>query len=197
MKPLWSPTDTARSATALDRFRRVVAQPDYAALHRWSIEQRGAFWAALWDFADVVGERGKRIVEAPDVMPGTRWFPDAKLNFAENLLLRRDDAPALIHRDETGLRVSISFGELVNRVASVAAHLADAGLVAGDRVAAIVPNRIETVIAMLATTALGGIWSSCSPDFGAAAIVDRFGQIAPKVLIGCDGYSHGGKWWDC
>jgi acetoacetyl-CoA synthetase len=197
VKPLWSPTDEARSATALDRFRRVAGQPDYAALHRWSVEQRGAFWAALWEFADVIGERGGRVAEDPDLMPGTRWFPDAKLNFAENLLVRRDDAPALIHRDETGIRHSISFGELARRVACVAAHLADAGLVAGDRVAAIVPNRIETVIAMLATAALGGIWSSCSPDFGAAAIIDRFGQIGPKVLIGCDGYSHGGKWWDC
>jgi len=197
VNPLWSPTDAERSASALDHFRRIVGQPDYASLHRWSVEHRDAFWAALWDFADVVGERGRRIAENPDRMPGTRWFPDAQLNFAENLLQCRDQRDALIYRDETGARLSISYAELARRVASVAAHLADTGIVAGDRVAAIVPNRIETVVAMLATTALGGIWSSCSPDFGSAAIIDRFGQIEPKVLIGSEGYSHGGKWFDC
>jgi acetoacetyl-CoA synthetase len=197
VNPLWSPSAAQRSDSALDLFRRKQRKPDYQSLHRWSVESRDEFWAALWDFAGIVGDRGAGVGKDLDRMPGSRWFPDARLNFAENLLRRRDAVPALIYRDEQGARATLSFDQLADRVASVAAHLRDAGLQCGDRVAAIVPNRIETVIAMLATTALGGIWSSCSPDFGAAAIFDRFDQIGPKVLFGCEGYRHGGKWFDC
>jgi acetoacetyl-CoA synthetase len=197
VKPLWSPSQAQCNGSALDQFRRAAGKPDYRSLHRWSVESRDSFWAALWEFAGIVGDRGAAVAHDLERMPGTRWFPDARLNFAENLLRRRDTAPALIHRDEPGGRAELSFGELADSVASVAAHLRDAGLQSGDRVAAIVPNRIETVIMMLATTALGGVWSSCSPDFGAAAIIDRFGQIAPTLLVGCEGYAHGGKWFDC
>ncbi len=197
MKALWSPTPAQRRESALDRFRRQLAQPDYAHLHRFSIDSRTEFWAALWDFVGIVGERGNEVARGLDEMPGTRWFPEAQLNFAENLLQRRDDGAALIYRDEHGHRASISRHELARRVASIAAHLSDAGITSGDRVAAVAPNGIDTVVAMLATTTLGGVWSSCSPDFGAQAIVDRFAQIEPKVLVGCDGYFHGGKWFDC
>jgi acetoacetyl-CoA synthetase len=194
---LWSPTEAAIADSRLDRFRRRTGHADYASLHRWSVQSPDEFWSALWDEAAIVGERGDVVAESLDRMPGTRWFPNARLNFAENLLQRRDDGVALIYRDESGRRETLSFAALRLRVACVAAHLRDIGIAAGDRVAAIVPNRIETVIAMLATTALGGVWSSCSPDFGAAAIIDRFGQIEPKLLIGCDGYSYGGRWFDC
>jgi len=194
---LWSPTAADIAASRLDRFRRRIGHTDYAALHRWSVQSPDAFWSALWDFAEIVGERGDVVAEGLERMPGTRWFPNARVNFAENLLRRRDDAFALIYRDESGRRETLSFAGLRERVACVAAHLRDIGIDPGDRVAAIVPNRIETVVAMLATTAIGGVWSSCSPDFGAAAIIDRFGQIEPKLLIGCDGYAYGGKWFDC
>ncbi len=197
MKPLWSPTPAEIADSRLDHFRRRLGHADYASLHRASVRSPGEFWKALWDFCEVVGERGDIVAEDLERMPGTRWFPQARLNFAENLLRRHDDATALIYRDESGHRDTLTFAALRDRVACVAAHLHDIGIGAGDRVAAIVPNRIESVIAMLATTALGGVWSSCSPDFGSAAVVDRFSQVEPKVLIGCDGYAYGGKWFDC
>lgn len=197
MNPLWSPTGAQIAASQLDQFRRRTGHPDYSTLHRWSVDSPDAFWAALWEFAAVIGERGDVAAEQLDRMPGTRWFPQARINFAENLLRRRDPGPALIYRDESGRRESVSFTELAQRVACVASHLQELGVEPGDRVAAIAPNRIETVIAMLATTALGGVFSSCSPDFGASAIIDRFGQIEPKLLIGCDGYHYAGKWFDC
>ena len=197
MTALWTPTEADIAASRLDGFRRRCGSRDYAALHAWSVQSPEQFWGALWDEAAIVGERGDVIATGLDRMPGTRWFPNARINFAENLLQRRDDSVALIYRDESGRRDALSFSDLRQRVACVAAHLRDIGIGPGDRVAAIVPNRIETVIAMLATTALGAVWSSCSPDFGAAAIVDRFGQIEPKLLIGCDGYWYGGKRFDC
>ncbi len=195
--PLWSPSAADIATSHLDRFRRRTGHADYAALHAWSVASPDAFWSTLWDFAEIAGERGDVAARYLDRMPGASWFPDARVNFAENLLRRRDAATALIYRDESGARQTLTFAALRERVAHVAAHLRDLGIGPGDRVAAIVPNRIETVIAMLATTALGGVWSSCSADFGAAAIVDRFGQVKPKLLIGCDGYCYGGKWFDC
>jgi acetoacetyl-CoA synthetase len=197
VKPLWSPSAAEVADSRLDEFRRRTGYADYASLQRWSVRSPDEFWGALWDFAGIVGERGDVVAQSLDKMPGARWFPDARINFAENLLQRQDGAVALIYRDESGRRDTITFSDLRERVAHVAAHLRELGIGPGDRVAAIVPNRIETVVAMLATAALGGVWSSCSPDFGAAAIVDRFGQVEPKVLLGCDGYSYGGKWFDC
>jgi acetoacetyl-CoA synthetase len=194
---LWRPSDAAVAATQLDQFRRQTGHSDYASLHAWSVRSPDQFWRALWNTAEIVGDPGSVVVEQLDRMPGAQWFPHALLNYAENLLHRRDDAIALIYRDEAGRRESLTFAELATQVASVAAHLRDLGVAAGDRVAAVVPNRIETVVAMLATTALGAVWSSCSADFGASAIVDRFGQVAPKLLIGCDGYRYAGKWFDC
>ena len=197
MSPLWSPNAAEIADSRIDQFRRQTGHADYASLHRWSVQSPDMFWSALWDFAEIAGDRGDIVVEDLDRMPGARWFPNARINFAENLLRRRDDHVAVIYRDESGQRDSVTFSDLRERVACVAAHLTDLGLGVGDRVAGIVPNRIETTVAMLATTSLGGVWSSCSPDFGTAAIVDRFGQVEPKVLIGCDGYSYGGKWFDC
>ena len=195
--PLWSPSAADVAWSHLDAFRRRTGHADYAALHAWSVASPEIFWRELWDFAEIVGERGNVTVQHLDRMPGADWFPDARINFAENLLRRCDDTTALIYRDESGARETLTFAALRQRVAHVAAHLRDLGIGPGDRVAAIVPNRIETVIAMLATTALGGVWSSCSADFGAAAIIDRLAQVQPKLLIGCDGYHYAGKWFDC
>jgi acetoacetyl-CoA synthetase len=148
----------------------------------------------VWSFCDVIAEtRGERVVIDKDRMPGARWFPDARLNFAENLLRRRDDATALVFRAEEHIRVSLTCRELYDQVSRVAQALRAAGVVAGDRVAGYLPNMPAAVVAMLAATSLGAIWSSCSPDFGVQGVVDRFGQIEPVVLFTADQYVYGGK----
>ncbi|PSJ23529.1 acetoacetate--CoA ligase [Halomonas sp. ND22Bw] len=198
--PLWQPSPEAIEATRLAALmRRLERQhgielPDYAALHAWSLAHPEAFWAQLWEDADIIAERrGERVLERPDAMPGARWFPDARLNFAENLLRRRDAHPALIVHDERGPRRELSHEALYRQVAALASALHDLGVVPGDRVAGIVPNGEHAVIAMLAAASLGAIWSSCSPDFGVQGVLDRFGQIGPRVLIAADGYTWNGK----
>lgn len=203
---LWTPDPARARASAMARFAARVDLPiptaeagDEAAalrrgwnrLHAWSVEHRGRFWSELWDFLGVRGEKGTRLLEDGDAMPGARWFPDARLNFAENLLAGAPspEALALIFVREDGLRREISFSELAREAGAMQAALREAGVGEGDRVAAFLPNSPEAVIGMLATAGLGAIWSSCSPDFGVAGVLDRFGQIEPKVLIACDGYS--------
>ena len=198
--PLWSPTPERVEATRVAAFIKAV-RTDFAAdlsgwddLYQWSIEQPGNFWTAMWDFGGVIAEtRGERVVADIDKMPGARWFPDARLNFAENLLRRRDDSPALIFSDEQGRRRDLSNGDLYDAVSRLAQALADCGVVAGDRIAGFLPNVPEAAIAMLAATSLGAVWSSCSPDFGIKGVMDRFGQIEPKVLFTADGYIYAGK----
>jgi len=197
---LWQP-DAPRVARAhLTRFaswiesRRGYSFPDYASLHRWSVESPNDFWGDLATFCDLRWRRAPdAVLEVGDRMPGARWFPGATLNFAENLLRFRDDHPALIWRDETGQRGELSYRELYEQTARAAVGLRRLGVGRGDRVAAFLPNGPAAVIGMLATTSLGAIWSSCSPDFGAASVLDRFGQIAPKVLIATAGYWYAGK----
>ena len=164
------------------------------ALHRWSVNHPARFWAAVWSFCEIIGERGSNsVVENRNAMPGARWFPDARLNFAENLLWRRDEEAALIFRSETGTRRSLSFAELHESVSRLASALRSFGVGPGDRVAGVLPNLPEAIVAMLATTSLGAVWSSCSPDFGTSGVLDRFGQIEPKVLFASDGYFYNGK----
>lgn len=159
-------------------------------LHHWSVEHRGRFWSELWDFLGVKGEKGRRPLENGDAMPGAQWFPDARLNFAENLLAGAPspDAVALSFVREDGLRREWSFTQLAREAGAIQAALRAAGVEEGDRVAAFVPNSPEAVVGMLAAAGLGAIWCSCSPDFGVTGVLDRFGQIEPKVLIACDGY---------
>ncbi len=197
MTALWRPTQREIEGTALEKFRVLRGAEDYATLHRASVEDREAFWRAAWDFLDVIGANGAAPAVDLDRMPGTRWFPAADLSFAENLMARNDDATAIIYRDESGARHAVTFRELRRQVAVLAAFLRGNGLKPGDRVAAIAPNRIETVVCMLATNAIGGVFSACSPDFGPAAIIDRFGQIGPRILIGCNAYRYGGKRFAC
>ena len=197
--PLWTPSRERADATWLSTFRReiearhAVSVPDFAALHRWSIENRAAFWAAVWEFCAVIGDRGARDVVDADAMPGAHWFPDAQLNFAENLLRRRDGTTALISRDERGVRRTLTWAALYDEVSRVAQALRDAGVRTGDRVAGYLPNGSEAIVAMLAASSLGAAWSSCSPDFGVQGVLDRFGQIEPRVLFTCDGYMYGGN----
>ncbi len=171
-----------------------MALPDFAALHRWSVDQPEKFWRALWSFAGVIaGSQGERVLVDGDKMPGTKWFPEARLNFAENLLRRRDHDPAIIFWNEQRTRQTLSFAELYDRVSVVAQALAREGVEVGDRVGGFMPNMPEAIIAMLAATSLGAVWSSCSPDFGIAGAMDRFGQIEPKVLFTADGYFYNGQ----
>ncbi|MBB5018575.1 acetoacetyl-CoA synthetase [Chitinivorax tropicus] len=166
----------------------------YQALYDWSIEQIEAFWAELWDFCDVkASKRWEITLKNEGRMPGAEWFVGARLNFAENLLRYRDHRAALLFRGEDKLQAEYSFSELHGEVAKVAHALKQLGIKPGDRVAGFLPNLPQTVIAMLAATSLGAIWSSCSPDFGAEAVIDRFGQIEPKVLFAVDGYFYAGK----
>jgi acetoacetyl-CoA synthetase len=171
-----------------------VRVPDYAALYRWSIAAPEAFWRSVWDFCGIVAEtRGERVVAHLERMPGAAWFPEARLNFAENLLRRSDDSPALIFQGEERVRRTLSHAELCAAVSRLRETLREWGVGPGDRVAGYLPNLPEAVIAMLAAASLGAIWSSCSPDFGVQGVVDRFGQIAPKVLFSADGYFYNGR----
>jgi len=171
---------------------------DYSDLYRWSIDKPAQFWTELARFADVRATwvKGGPVIDNAEQMPGARFFPGARLNFAENLLRYRDACPALVFRNERGTRRELSYRQLYDEVARVAAGLMAAGIGAGDRVAAFMPNLPETAIAMLATASLGATWSSCSPEFGLRAVIDRFGQIEPKLLFTADGYFYAGKTLD-
>jgi acetoacetyl-CoA synthetase len=197
---LWRPSEARISQSNMLAYARFLDAeygqlfPDYAALHQWSVTRPEDFWRSIWDFTAIrCSEFGQRLLVDGARFPGAHWFPDARLNFAENLLRRRDDAIALVGRLENGGRRTLTHAELHDAVARVAAGLLARGLVPGDRVAAFMPNVPETLIAMLATASIGAVWSSCSPDFGITGVLDRFGQIAPKVLFACDGYHYNGK----
>ena len=202
--PLWSPSDEQQQATQLADFMRTVNGRhglhlrDYSALHEWSVRDSENFWSEFWDYADIQATRkGERVLVDADKMPGARWFPDAHLNFAENLLRHRDERLALVFRDEQGRQRRLTHAELYRAVAQLASAMRARGIRSGDRVSGFMPNMAETVIAMLATTSLGAVWSSCSPDFGVHGVVDRFGQIEPRMLIAADGYRYNGKQLDC
>ena len=170
---------------------------DYQQLHQWSITATEDFWRSIWDYCDVISSQSsERVVTDRDRMPGASWFPDARLNFAENLLRRRGDSTAIVSLLENGGRSEVSFDALYAQVAALSAALKSHGVVAGDRVAGFMPNVTETVVAMLAATSLGAVWTSCSPDFGFQGVMDRFGQVEPKVLFAADGYYYNGKLHD-
>jgi acetoacetyl-CoA synthetase len=169
----------------------------YDDLYQWSIEQGGAFWATLWDYAEVTHSRSyDQVVDEINKMPGARWFEGARLNFAENLLRYRDDRIALSFKGESRPTLSITYNQLYLQVARLAKSLRNMGIQPGDRIAGFMPNMIETVVAMLAAASIGAIWSSCSPDFGIKGILDRFGQIEPRILFTADGYFYNGKEFD-
>ncbi len=196
MKPLWTPSPERAAQTPMGRFMARAGKKSYEELHAWSVAESEAFWNLLWDFGEVTGEKGGRTLVDGNRMPGAKWFPDGRLNFAENLLRRRDDADAMVFWGEDRIKRRVSYKNLYILVSRMAQALADAGVGPGDRVAGYLPNLPESAAAMLATASLGAIWSSCSPDFGVQGVLDRFGQIAPKVLFCADGYLYGGKEFD-
>ncbi|MGE4014526.1 MAG: AMP-binding protein, partial [Alphaproteobacteria bacterium] len=198
--PLWQPSPERARNTNMARFiahvakQWGVAHADYASLWRWSVNERAKFWTSVWDFAGVrATTRGDRAIVDADKLPGAKFFPDAKLNWANNLLRRRDDTAALIFRGEDKAKSQMSWRELYDNVSRLAQAMQAQGIKKGDRVAAYTPNMPETIVCMLAATSLGAVFSSCSPDFGVRGVLDRFGQIEPKILICADGYFYNGK----
>lgn len=197
-QPLWTPSPGRVAATTLVRFRdrfnarTGLSTRTYAELHAASVAHRDVFWDMVWDEFGVIGEKGGRVL-AEDRMPGARFFPDARLNFAENLLRRDDDGPAIVFRGEDKARGGLSWRDLRALVSRLQQWLVARGVKPGDRVAAMMPNLPETVALMLAATSIGATWSSCSPDFGARGVLDRFGQIGATVFVACDGYWYAGK----
>jgi acetoacetyl-CoA synthetase len=200
---LWQPSAERIKGTNMYRFLQYVNERHgtdfsvYDDLYQWSIEESPSFWGALWEYGQVIHSQPyDEVVDDLHNMPGARWFEGARLNFAENLLRYRDDHIALSFKGEGRPTVNITYAELYDQVARLARSLRNLGIGPGDRVAGFMPNMMETVIAMLATASLGGIWSSCSPDFGIKGVLDRFGQIKPRVLFTADGYNYNGKRFD-
>jgi acetoacetyl-CoA synthetase len=196
MNPLWTPSPERAASTELARFMRLAGKSSYAELHRWSVEHSAEFWNALWDFSEVRGTKGNEIVLDAQRMPGARWFPQGRLNYAENLLRNRAPGDAIVFWGEERIKRRLSRGNLHALVSRIAQALKDAGVKKGDRVAGYLPNVPEASAALLASASLGAVWSSCSPDFGVQGVLDRFGQIEPKVLFCADGYLYGGKEFD-
>ena len=199
-RPLWVPdpawSATTRMAGFIERARTISGRTldAYADLHAWSVEQPEAFWTAIWEFCGVMGERGTGpVLVDPERMPGARWFPAARFNFAENLLQASANPEALVFWGEDQVKRTVSRAQLRREVARFTAALRDSGVAAGDRVAAYLPNLPETVVAMLAAASLGAVFTSASPDFGVQGVLDRFGQTEPKVLIASDGYWYNGR----
>ena len=199
---LWQPTEQQISDSNLYDFATMVAarqnnqqgwSGDYHELWQWSIDDSPAFWDALWEWQGIIGEKGARKIANESAMPGARFFPDGRLCFAENILADADNRPAISAYGEDGRHTSLTRRELKDRVMALAGWMRNQGLGPGDRVAAYVPNIAETIIIMLATSTLGGVFSSCSPDFGIGGAFDRFSQIEPKLLFACDGYHYAGK----
>ncbi len=197
---IWTPPPGRIAQTNMSRFLRYVQThhaswvTDYAALYQWSIADPQNFWAAVWTYCDVrASQPWDAVLSDGDKMPGARWFIGARLNYAENLLRRRDDHAALVFRAEERLSTTLSYRELYTQVARLAAAMRQSGVTVGDRVAGFMPNIPETVVALLATASIGAIWSACSPDFGTAGAIERFGQIEPKMLFAADGYYYKGR----
>ncbi len=197
-QPLWTPGAERAAQSLLARFMQRAGCSHWDALHRWSVERREEFWNLVWDFCEVQGTKGARTLLHGDRMPGARWFPDGRLNFAGNLLRGRagDAGDAIVFWGEDRIKRRLSGRALHDLVSRLAQALRAAGVSRGDRVAGYLPNLPEAVAAMLASASLGAIWSSCSPDFGVQGVLDRFGQIEPKVLFCADGYLYGGKEFD-
>ena len=200
---LWRPSAEQVASAPIEHFRAFVNErvgvsiQNYTQLHAWSVDSSADFWSCMWDFNGIVCERkGDTVLSNGNAMPGARWFPDARLNYAANLLRRNDNSDAIVFKSENGDQFSLSHAQLRSQVASLSRALRAQGVVAGDRVAGFVPNMPQAVVAMLASASIGAVWSSCSPDFGLSGVLDRFGQIEPKILFAADGYHYAGKTHD-
>ena len=202
MPPLWRPSAERIDRARMTQFMRQVAATsgsdcrDYDQLHEFSIARPQDFWRAVWDFCEVIGEPGERVVVDLYRMPGAQFFPDGRLNFAENVLRGRGTGPAIVFNGENQRHRTLTHDELRDEVGRFASALRAAGIGAGDRIAAYLPNMPEAIVGALAAASIGAVWSSCSPDFGVQGVLDRFGQIEPRVLIAADGYFYAGRTHD-
>ncbi|MBW2539687.1 MAG: acetoacetate--CoA ligase [Deltaproteobacteria bacterium] len=199
-KLLWKPSEERIKRTNMYRFMNRVNEKygkgftEYTPLYQWSIENLADFWSSMWEFAEIIASKPyDQIIDDPSKMTGARWFSGARLNFAENLLRYRDNQTALIFKGEDQDSVRMTYGELYDEVARIAKSLKNCDVQPGDRVVGFMPNMPEAIVAMLAAASMGAVWSSCSPDFGIKGVLDRFGQIKPKVLFTANGYSYKGK----
>lgn len=200
---LWKPTDDYKNHSKMDEFLTMISRKyhlqnkEYYTIHDWTIKNIRDFWAEIWNFCEIrYSTNYDNVVDDPLKMPGAKWFEGARLNFAENLLKRRDEHKAFIFWGENAVRREITYSELYEQVANVAAGFRKLGLKKGDRVAAFMPNMPETIIGMLAAASIGAIWSSTSPDFGIRGVLDRFSQIEPKIILSTDGYYYKGEIFD-
>ena len=211
-KPLWQPSAERVGSANMTRFAKLMSDTHsipigdcvknpgsaYSALHQWSLEHKEQFWSSVWDYCEVIAEsKGTQVLIDGNKMPGAKWFPEARLNFTENLLRKRGGDIAIVFRGEDKSTRKLSWDDLYQQTAAVASVLKEAGIKSGDRVVGFMPNIPETIVAMLACASIGAVWSSCSPDFGVRGVVDRFGQIEPLVMFACDGYFYNGKFHDC
>ncbi len=197
---LWAPTQAQIENAEVTNFASFVHaktqfdwHQDFQSLWQWSVDHMPEFWSLLWDWHGIIGDKGDRVLDGAKKMPGAEFFPDARINFAENLLADADEQLAITAHGEDGRVTRLTRAKLKQQVLALAGWLQDHGVTAGDRVAAYTPNSVEAVITMLATASLGAVFTSCSPDFGLQGVCDRFGQIEPKILVGCDGYHYAGK----
>ena len=200
--PLWYPDATRVADAELTRFmewlgeRGVIHASSYGELWRWSVEQRGAFWASIWDYFEAQPARRGPVPDAPTTMPGAAWFDGEQISYPRTALRHADESVALIVRDESGRRTQTTYGELRAAVAAASESMRRAGVRSGDRVAAVLPNREETVVAFLATSVIGAIWTLCSPELGEESIVARFAQTEPTIFLTVDAYQYGGRLFD-
>ena len=199
-RPMWAPSQALIEQANLTAFaRRAIRRwklgfNTYPEFYAWSVDQPEQFWDSVWEFGGVIAsKKGTRVLVDGERMPGAKWYPEARLNFAENMLRRRDATDAFVFWDETGFRRRVSYAELQAEVSRVAQAMRAEGLAAGDRVAAFMPNMPETAVLALAAISIGAVWSCCSPDFGTDGVLDRFGQTEPKLLFTADGYLYNGK----
>ena len=197
---LWSPSEERVKSSQMYKFIKKINEKNktniqnFTDLHSWSIENKANFWSSIWDFFDVIGSKGiEPYINPKNKMPGSKFFPNGKVNYAENMLSGDVSGPAIVFKSEDKIRMEISWEKLKVQVAALANFLKTHGIIKGDRVAAFMPNMPETVIMMLATSSIGAIFSSASPDFGVEGVLDRFGQIRPKILLTTDGYWYNGK----
>lgn len=202
--PIWAPDKGRVKKSNMYGYMTAINQKfgkkfsTYGELYSWSVGNLSDFWASVWNFVDIkYSRRFDTVIEDENKMPGAKWFNGSRLNFAENLLRRRDEGTAIIAKREDGSTVKITYAELYRRTASLATAMRDFGITSDDVVAGFMPNMPETVIAMLAAASIGAMWSSCSPDFGTKGVLDRFGQIKPRILFTADGYHYNGKRFDC
>ena len=195
-KLLWKPSKKRKEDSLLEDFSKFVnfkSNYNFKNLWQWSVDHPEEFWSKFWDYSKIIGDKGKEIVKYNKTFNKTKFFPDSKLNYAENILKKKSPETAISFLSEKGFEEEISWDQLFNKVCKFSNYLKSIGLKKGDRVAAYVPNKIETIVSFLACAKNGIIWSSCSPDFGIQGVVDRFKQIEPSILITSDHYCYNGK----